>query len=252
MVNCCSACSVNMRCQIFSRPARFSPRQASRSFTNSIASGKSGASPDLPAVSRNWPNFGHCNWIWLTGASSSGLVSAVGKPLSRPLHTDIMASPENTRLRSASRCEGLLKSLMPTSFQVSRISSRMSVCSVDSPAVSTMISSARPSDKRRMPSDPLFRPISSSRRLAALMSNWVHALWCSRRYKGLSDTTVLLLGEARPKNSTWLTCARSIAIDNARRNRTSRNNWRQTGSLAFRLGYSAKCDPWPVRHNRVR
>ena len=48
------------------------------------------------------------------------------------------------------------------------MSSRMSVCSVVSPAVSTMISSGRPSDGRRMPSEPFFRPISSSRLVGRL------------------------------------------------------------------------------------
>ena len=127
-------------------------------------------SPDLPPVSRYWPNFGHCSCDWLVGASSSGLESGVARPFSIPLHTDITVSPANTRLRNASRCDGLLKSLMPTSRQVSRISSSTSVCSVLSPAVSTMISSGRPSGSRRMPSRPFFKPIWSSNCEACFLS----------------------------------------------------------------------------------
>ena len=39
-----------------------------------------------------------------------------------------------------------------------------------------------------------------------------------------------------------------IDIDKARRKRTSRNSWRQTGSTTLRFGYSARWEPLAVRH----
>src|SRR3546814_8998416 len=98
-------------------------------------------SPDRPWVSCHWPHFGHCRPYCEVGASSSGLVLALARPFSRPVQTDMIASPEKMRLRTMSRWLGLENSLMPILAQFSPISSRMSVCSVSSPAVSTTIRS---------------------------------------------------------------------------------------------------------------
>src|SRR5687768_5927551 len=107
-------------------------------------------SPDSPDVSWNWPHFAHWYCCWLVGVNSHGLMSALGKPLSMPVHTDMMESPANTRLRKTSSSDGLVNMSTPIFFQESRTSCSTSVSSVLSPAVSTMMIIGSPLGSRRM------------------------------------------------------------------------------------------------------
>ena len=94
-------------------------------------------------------------------------MSALGKPLSMPVHTDMMDLPANTRLRKTSSSDGLVNISTPIFFHESRTSCSTSVSSVLSPAVSTMMIIGLPSGSRRILSSPrLLRPISSSSWLA--------------------------------------------------------------------------------------
>ncbi len=164
-------------------------------------------------------------------------MSAVAAPLLIPCQTDIIDCPENTRLRKISRCEGREKSAMPAWRQLSRMSSRTSVSSVLSPAVSTTISSGRPSGSSRIPFlSRLARPISSSSAFAALRSKRAHAERSAGSNSGLAGSTVLFDGCTSPKNTTWLISWRLIASESARRKRTSRISARQAGSSTLRLG----------------
>ena len=157
--NCWSAWIASMRCQILARSSRLALRQACHKLHQLDRLREIGRLAQLAGgledTGRTWATAaGPGPWAPVRPARYRR--SACRCP--DRSNTDIMASPENTRLRSRSRCEGLLNSLMPTSRQVSRISSSTSVCSVLSPAVSTMISSGRPSDRRRMPSGPALEP----------------------------------------------------------------------------------------------
>ena len=99
-------------------------------------------------------------------------------------------------LRAAS---GLEKSLMPTSRQVSRIISSTSVCSVDSPAVSTMISIGLPSGSRRTPSDAALEPHLVQQLLGCLLVELRPARLVLLAIQRALGTTVLLPSLARPK-----------------------------------------------------
>ena len=99
-------------------------------------------------------------------------MSGSGSPFSSPLHTETTVWPDAMRFRNTSRWSGFENSLIPASFHVQPTSSSTSVCSVSSPAVSTMISSGRPSGMSRTPSSlRSTSPISSRSAFAASRSN---------------------------------------------------------------------------------
>ena len=127
-------------------------------------------------------------------------MSGSGSPFSIPPHTETTVCPELMRFLNTSRCKGFENSLIPASFQVQPTSSRTSVCSVSSPAVSTMISIGLPSGISRVPS-PLRRtsPISSRSAFAASRSNCAQRIRYSSSYSGHFACTVSFPSVASPK-----------------------------------------------------
>ena len=127
-------------------------------------------------------------------------MSGTGSPFSSPPHTEITVCPETMRLLNTSRCKGFENSLIPASFHVQPTSSSTSVCSVSSPAVSTMTSSALPSGMSRVPSSlRSTSPISSRSAFAASRSNRAQRVRYASSYSGHFACTVSFPSVARPK-----------------------------------------------------
>ena len=206
----------------------------------------SGGSPALPLVSKYWPHFGHCSWICCVGRRQflgahvrrrqavleaepdrhHGLAGehAVAE------HLALRRLGEQLDAELAARCRGSAPARRSARCLAGGLDDDLQRPAVGQQAHAAVVAlrSGRSRRAARWPGPDRTRPRPSG---------------TPRGTAGFAASTVLLPSTARPKKITWLISSRSIASDSARRNRTSRNSSRQTGSATLRLGNSAMCEP---------
>ena len=168
----------------------------------------------------------------------------VGMPFSSLLHTAIMVSPANTRLRNTSRWDGRVNTLDAESSQVSWISSRRRSARCPRRRSRSRSPAAAVGQRRRPVGPRSVRPISSNSALASSGSNSAQVDWYSSRNSGLASCTVLFDGTARPKNSTWLISSRSMPRDSAAEAHVAEQG--APGRVGdIEVGEQGGASPWP-------